>query len=72
MDALLAISPKDAPTGSADGGPMAISGSSAAQGHKIPLTTYLTPYALVVRRLLAYERDAHLMPSIFTYYKQVS
>lgn len=38
---------------------------------KIPLTTYLTPYAVVQRRLLTYDREAHLMPSIYTYYKQV-
>ncbi len=39
--------------------------------HKIPLTTYLTPYALVSRRLLAFNRETHLMPLVYTYYKQV-
>ncbi|CAK9251647.1 unnamed protein product [Sphagnum jensenii] len=38
--------------------------------YKIPLTTYLTPYALISNRLLSYDRENNLMPSIFTYYKQ--
>jgi hypothetical protein len=37
----------------------------------VPVTTYQTPSALVSRRLLAYDRDVHLMPLIYTYSKQV-
>ena len=45
---------------------------SQQMAHKIPLTSYLTPVPLISRRLLSYDRDTHLMPSIYAYYKQVS
>lgn len=45
--------------------------SGSSHGHEIPATTYMTPSALVARRLLAYSRDVHLIPSIKTFTKQV-
>ena len=36
-----------------------------------PLTTLLTPPAIVRRRLLSYDRNLHLMPSVSAYAKQV-
>ena len=37
---------------------------------KAPLTTLLTPPAIVRRRLLAYDRARHLMPAVSAYAKQ--
>ena len=37
---------------------------------KAPLTTLLTPPAIVRRRLLAYDRARHLMPAVSAYTKQ--
>ena len=54
-----------------NGLPMTSSNQQAANQHKIPLTSYLTPVTLISRRLLSYDRDIHLMPSIYAYYKQV-
>lgn len=39
--------------------------------HKVPLTSYLTPASLIARRLLSYDRNTHLMPSVNTYFVQV-
>lgn len=39
--------------------------------YNIPVTTFLTPSALVSSRLLAYDSDVHLMPAVRTFVKQV-
>ena len=41
-------------------------------GIQAPFTTLTTPRPIVLRRLLAYEEDRHLMPSVNMYAKQVS
>ncbi len=60
--------------------PAAVAANSAALGEvmglmkstrTVPVTTYLTPYAVVQRRLLNYQREAHFMPALQKYVVQV-
>ena len=58
--------------GDAEGPP----GDGATRGsrtHEIeaPMFAITTPYAVVERQLLRYDRDTHLLPSVFTYANQV-
>ena len=48
-------------------------GPLLAHAHEIeaPMFAISTPYAVVQRQLLRYDRETHLMPSVITYASQV-
>ena len=50
---------------------LAMQTSQKRSDYNIPVTTFLTPSALVSSRLLAYDSDIHLMPAVRTFVKQV-
>ena len=59
--------------GDADGPPGGGGATRGSRAHEIeaPMFAITTPYAVVERQLLRYDRDTHLLPSVFTYANQV-
>ena len=54
-------------------GPPGDGATRGSRTHEIeaPMFAITTPYAVVERQLLRYDRDTHLLPSVFTYANQV-